>query len=129
REFGDIAEDLGLEVRYRDGVGWAPEMTETGSLTQGGSAHRVEILTSEALKHFAREISALDKVMSIWEPEAEDAARKQRRRPLSMICSCVPRRVLRASSGVALGPGIRCERCGQLFKIRPGQRVSEADRT
>jgi hypothetical protein len=66
--------------------------------------------------------------MKDWEPEAEDAARKEGRGPISMVCSCVPARVLRVSTGIALGPGIRREQCGQLFRIKPGQRVSEANR-
>jgi len=33
-----------------------------------------------------------------------------------------------ASTGQALGGGIRCDVCGQLYRVAPGQRISEADR-
>ncbi len=129
REFGEVAERLGLKIKQAPGVGWAPELIETGGLTQGGSVHRVEVLTPEAAKLFRAEIMALDKAMAAWQPEADQTARKEGRGPVSMLCSCVPARVIRVSTGVALGPGIRCEKCGQLFRIAPGQRVSETDRT
>ena len=50
------------------------------------------------------------------------------RGPVAMVCQCTPVRYIRASKGVALGPVIRCDKCGKPFRIVPGQRVSEADR-
>jgi len=67
--------------------------------------------------------------MADWEAAPEEAAVAKRvRGPIALACQCDPPRFLRATTGIALGPGIRCEQCGQLFRIRPGRRVSKADR-
>ncbi len=129
REFGQVAEALGLSVKQEQGLGWAPEMTKTGSLTAGGSIYKTEVLTRDARTHFGPEIAALSKAMAAWKPEAEETPRKEGRGPVSMACRCDPPRLIRASTGVALGPRIRCEQCRRSFRIKPGQRISELDRT
>jgi hypothetical protein len=47
-------------------------------------------------------------------------ARKNTRRPISLACSCVPPRQIRASTATATGPLIRCDQCGQPFPHRAG---------
>jgi len=118
REFGEVAERLGLQIKQASGLGWPPRM-------EGGS----EVLTTQAVTEFKNEIRALDKALAEWEALPEEAATAKRvRGPVAIACQCDPPRLLRATTGIALGAGIRCEQCDQLFRIRPGQRVSEADR-
>jgi hypothetical protein len=121
REFGEIAEKLGLKVRLAPGVGWAPELI-------GMDGHPQEFLSPAALKRYTGEIRALDKAIAAWVPETADAARKQKRGPVSLACSCTPPRIFRASTGDALGPDIIDTVCGKPFRITSGQRISEADR-
>jgi hypothetical protein len=118
RDFGEVGEKLGLQIKQTAGLGWPPVMT-------GGS----EVLTLQAEKAFRAEIKALDRAMAEWEAAPEEAAGTKRvRGPVALACKCDPPRLLRATTGIALGPGIRCEQCSELFRIRPGQRISEADR-
>jgi hypothetical protein len=124
REFADVAERLGLLIHQAPGVGWAPKVTD-----RPVDGRRQEVLSPAALKRFAPEIKALDKAMKSWSPETDDAARKQGRGPVSLACLCVPPRIFRASTGVALGPDIICSVCGKPFRVTPGQRISEAHRT
>lgn len=119
REFGEVAERLGLQIKL-DGSGYVPVRAE--------GHHPADALSLTALNQFRGEIRAIDKAMREWEPVAEDATRKRPRGPLAMACSCVPPRLIRATSGVALGPDITCAACGKPYRIVPGQRVSEADR-
>lgn len=83
REFGEIADRLGLEIKYRDGVGGAPVAVAV-------NGHNPDMLIPQGLKQFRAEIKALDKAMRDWEPETEDAARERARGPLAMVCSCSP---------------------------------------
>lgn len=119
REFGEVAEKLGLKIKLAPGTGYAPELDPAKS----------EVLSLHGEQQFRAEIRAVDKAMKAWEPVAEDASRKRVRAPVGMSCSCVPPRRIYASSGTALGRGIRCDVCSELFRINPGQRISEADRT
>jgi hypothetical protein len=121
REFGEIAEKLGLEIKYAEGLGWAPVPVAV-------DGRNADLLSAKGQQRFRAEIKALDKAMQTWEPESDDAARKTSRGPLAMQCSCTPPRVLRAHPGVALGPDVVCSVCGKPFRIAPGQRKSEADR-
>jgi hypothetical protein len=124
-EFRDVAERLGLEIEWRDGVAFMPKMIEVGG-------HKIESLSRDGLKRFTPEIKTISKAMAAWVPgetASKTAIRIKDRGPVAIVCQCTdPKRSLRASQGVALGPGIRCEKCGQLFRIAPGQRISEADR-
>ncbi len=115
RDFGDIAEHLGLKVKEVKGLGFQPVADSDGNTA--------ETLTPLGLRQFRSEIRALDKAMTNWEAMTEDAIGNRRNRsPVAIACQCTPPRLLRATTGVALGPGIRCEKCGALFTIRPGQR-------
>jgi hypothetical protein len=121
RKAGEIAEKLGLETKYAEGLGWAPVPVAV-------DGRNVDLLSPKGQQRFRTEIKALDKAMQTWEPESDDAARKTSRGPLAMECSCTPSRVVRAHPGVALGPDVVCSVCGKPFRIAPGQRKSEADR-
>jgi hypothetical protein len=111
RLFGEVGEQLGLQIKETAGLGWPPAMD--------GSA---EVLTLKATKDFRDEIKALDKAMASWEAvEAEAAGSKRVRGPIAMECECDPPRTIRATTGTALKGGLRCDICGKPFEIRPGQ--------
>src|SRR5258707_192858 len=80
REFGEVAERLGLQIKQASGLGWPPRI-------EGGS----EVLTTQAAKDFRGEIQALDKAMAEWEAIPEEAAVAKRvRGPVSLACKCDP---------------------------------------
>jgi len=87
---------LGLDVEFGGrGIGWDRTSLARGTLTR-----------------YRAELDQLDRAMTSWEPVS---IRKGSRRPVKMVCSCSPPRILRTSAGTAAGPGIRCEKCGELF--------------
>lgn len=96
--YRDAATSLGLDVEFGGrGIGW-----DTTSLARG------------TLTRYRAEVDQLDRAMASWEPLS---IRKGSRGPVKMVCSCDPPRILRTSAGTAAGSGIRCEACGELFKI------------
>jgi hypothetical protein len=116
--FAVAAAKLGLDAMKSGGTGWSDVS-----------------LSVDADRRYRTEVRALDKAMADWHPEA--AARKQSRGALDLVCACTPAtlpgaktypRVVRASSLIALGPDIICTACGQPFRIRSGQRITEDER-
>jgi hypothetical protein len=96
--YRDAAEKLGLDVECGGkGIGWNKTSLARGTLTR-----------------YRAEVGQLDRAMRTWEPIT---VRQGSRGPVKMTCSCNPPRILRTSGGTAAGPGIRCEACGQLFKL------------
>jgi hypothetical protein len=98
--YRDAAQRLGLTVE-RGGIG-------------AGGWNRTAI-TGSTESRYRHEIAALDKAMAQWEPVA---ARKRRRGPVSLRCSCTPPRVLSTRPTTAATGQIRCGICGQDFLVR-----------
>ena len=95
REEGRRADDLQVA-----GTGWSVTSSARGTLSQ-----------------YRSELEALNRALSRWQPSDVGRAARSSRNPSKAVCSCSPSRIIRVSKVTFDLGGIRCEVCGQPFKI------------
>lgn len=115
--YRDAASNLGLDAETTAERTAREEGRRADDLQVAGTGWAVTSLARGTLSQYRGELEALNRALSRWQPSDVGRAARSSRNPSKAVCSCVPARIIRVSRVTFDLGGIRCEVCGEPFKV------------